>query len=64
MTAVRSGPVLRTASATSLVGNGRNETAISSSRLSRMTCRFTDSSRLKMPWCASQMPPIVRKLVA
>ena len=47
----------------SLVGKGKNDTAISSSKFSRMTALFAYCKRRKIPWWASQMPPIVRKLV-
>src|SRR3954452_7208117 len=43
---------------------GRNETVIRSSRFSRITWVFTYLRRRKMAWWASQMPPIVMKLVA
>ena len=51
------------ASAISPVGNGRNETAISSSRLSRIIVASTTSSPENRRLCASQTLPIVRKLV-
>jgi hypothetical protein len=47
-----------------LLGKGRNETAISSSRLICMTGLFTYCRRTNRPCCASQMPPMVTKLVA
>ena len=37
---------------------------MSSTRFSRITGRLTYSRRLNIDWCASQIPPIVRKLVA
>jgi hypothetical protein len=64
VTAARSASVLSIASAISLVGNGRNETAMSSSRVTSISRRFAYCKRRKMPWWASQIPPIVRKLVA
>ena len=64
MTAARSASSFRIASATSRVGNGRKETAISSSRFRLMSFRSTYARRLKIPWWRSQIPPIVRKLDA
>ena len=51
------------ASAISPVGNGRNDTAISSSRFIRISTGSTARRRVKSPWWASHTPPIVRKLV-
>ena len=64
MTAARSASVLRIASAMSLVGNGRNETAIRSRRLTRITQAFAYCKRRKIAWWIIQSPPIVMKLVA
>ena len=64
MTAARSGSVSVIASASRLVGKGRNETAISSARLIRISALFAYCRRRKIPWWTIQSPPIVTKLVA
>jgi hypothetical protein len=47
-----------------LGGKGRNETAISSARLTRITQLLAYCKRRKIPWWIIQSPPIVMKLVA
>ena len=64
MTAARSASLSWIASARSLVGKGKNATAISSPRLIRITQLLVYSKRRKIPWWTSQIPPIVMKLVA